>query len=101
MQYCPEDDVHFPTMTVGETLSFAAKTRTPQNRIDGHSREEYNQMTTDIVTTVFGLRHVRDTLVGDAAIRGVSGGEKKRVSISEALATRSLINSWDKSVQLN
>ena len=96
VQYCPEDDVHFPTLTVGETLSFAAKTRTPHHRIEGRTREEYNKLITDIVTTVFGLRHVRDTLVGDAAIRGVSGGEKKRVSISEALVTRSLLNSWDK-----
>lgn len=52
----------------------------------------------EILTTIFGLRHVRQTPVGDASIRGVSGGEKKRVSISEALATRSLITSWDKCV---
>lgn len=88
--------MHFPTLTVEQTISFAAKTRTPSTRFKGHSRDDYNRMLTDIVTTVFGLRHVRDTLVGDAAIRGVSGGEKKRVSISEALATRSLVNSWDK-----
>lgn len=99
VQYSPEDDVHFPTLTVGETLEFAAKTRTPHSRLPGHSRDDYVRLTTDIVTTVFGLRHVRDTLVGDAAIRGVSGGEKKRVSISEALATRSALNSWDNSTR--
>ena len=96
VQYCPEDDVHFPTLTVEETLRFAAKTRTPRYRIEGRSREEYNETIVEILSTVFGLRHVRKTLVGDAAIRGVSGGEKKRVSISEALATRSLLTSWDK-----
>ena len=96
VQYCPEDDIHFPTLTVEETLTFAAKTRTPHNRIDDNTREEYNRKIIDIITTVFGLRHVRGTLVGDAAIRGVSGGEKKRVSISEALATKSLLTSWDK-----
>ncbi|EKM53332.1 uncharacterized protein PHACADRAFT_259626 [Phanerochaete carnosa HHB-10118-sp] len=99
VQYSPEDDVHFPTLTVGQTLNFAAKTRTPHSRISGHSRDDFVKLTTDIVTTVFGLRHVRDTLVGDAAVRGVSGGEKKRVSISEALATRSVINSWDNSTR--
>ena len=98
VQYCPEDDVHFPTLTVEETLSFAAKTRTPRYRVDDKSREEFNRTIIDVITTVFGLRHVRGTLVGDAAIRGVSGGEKKRVSIGEALATRSLLNSWDKCV---
>ena len=96
VQYSPEDDVHFPTLTVEETIRFAAKTRTPHARTDGLTRDEVIEGTTDILTTVFGLRHVRKTLVGDAGIRGISGGEKKRVSISEALACRSRINCWDK-----
>jgi ATP-binding cassette subfamily G (WHITE) protein 2 (SNQ2) len=37
--------------------------------------------------------------VGDARIRGVSGGQKKRVSIAEALATRCLIGTWDNSTR--
>lgn len=96
IQYCPEDDVHFPTLTVEQTLTFAAKTRTPHTRVDGVSRDEYIKGIVDILSTIFGLRHVQKTPVGDAAIRGVSGGEKKRVSIAEALATRSRVNSWDK-----
>ena len=96
VQYCPEDDVHFPTLTVDQTLRFAAETRTPQARLDGMSREEHIGQITEVLETVFGLRHVKDTLVGDASVRGVSGGEKKRISISEALATRSLLTSWDK-----
>ena len=96
LQYSPEDDVHFPTLTVEETIRFAAKTRTPHARTNGVSREDHVEAITDVLTTVLGLRHVRKTLVGDAGIRGVSGGEKKRVSISEAMACRSLINCWDK-----
>jgi len=96
VQYSPEDDVHFPTLTVEETIRFAAKTRTPHTRPDGQTRDELIEEITDVLATVFGLRHVRKTLVGDAGIRGVSGGEKKRVSISEALAFRSLVNCWDK-----
>lgn len=95
VQYCPEDDVHFPTLTVEQTLDFAAKTRAPEVRIF-ETRSEYVNMVTEMLTTIFGLKHVRKTPVGDAAIRGVSGGEKKRVSIAEALATRSRVNSWDK-----
>ena len=49
--------------------------------------------------TVLGLDHRRKTRIGDAAIRGLSGGEKKRVSIAEALACRGLINCWDKWVE--
>jgi len=101
VQYSPEDDVHFPTLTVEETIRFAAKTRTPHARADGQSRDDHIEEITDVLTTVFGLRHVRKTLVGDAGIRGISGGEKKRVSISEALACRSLINCWDKYASLS
>jgi ATP-binding cassette subfamily G (WHITE) protein 2 (SNQ2) len=39
--YCPEDDVHFPTLTVDQTLQFAVKTRTPRNRLNGQSQEQY------------------------------------------------------------
>ncbi|KAI0074336.1 pleiotropic drug resistance ABC transporter [Panus rudis PR-1116 ss-1] len=99
VQYSPEDDVHFPTLTVEETLGFAAKTRTPRARLPGDTREEHVNRVVDVWTTVFGLRHVRKSIVGDAAIRGVSGGEKKRVSIGEALATLSRLNSWDNSTR--
>lgn len=96
--YCPEDDVHFPTLTVEQTLSFAIKTRTPHVRIGDQSREEFTRDVVEILVRIFGLRHARHTVVGNAAIRGVSGGEKKRVSIAEALSCRSLIGAWDKCV---
>lgn len=90
--------MHFPTLTVQETLSFAARTRMPNKnvRLDGMSKDEYVETVTNTLGTVFGLRHVKDTKVGDAAIRGVSGGERKRVSIAEALATRAKLGAWDK-----
>jgi len=94
--YSPEDDIHFPTLTVDETLRFAAKMRAPHNRFEGYPRSHYVNTTTDNVQSILGLRHVKNTPVGNAAIRGVSGGEKKRVSISEALALRSSITAWDK-----
>ncbi|GLB42433.1 putative ABC transporter superfamily, ABCG family. PDR (TC 3.A.1.205) subfamily protein [Lyophyllum shimeji] len=98
VQYCPEDDVHFPTLTVKQTLDFAAGTRVPHVRTLP-SRSQYVNMITEILSTIFGLKHVQHTPVGDAAIRGVSGGEKKRVSIAEALATRSRVHSWDNSTR--
>ncbi|KXN81251.1 Brefeldin A resistance protein [Leucoagaricus sp. SymC.cos] len=99
VQYCPEDDILFPTLKVDKTIHFAAQTRAPQPRIENQTRKEYTRLIADVYTTIFGLTHVKETLVGDAAIRGVSGGEKKRVSISETLATRSLITSWDNSTR--
>lgn len=95
VQYCPEDDVHFPTLSVQQTIEFAAASRTPRSRI-GETRRDFSDFTTKMLTTIFGLRHALTTPVGDNAIRGVSGGEKKRVSIAEALASRSCIGSWDK-----
>jgi ATP-binding cassette subfamily G (WHITE) protein 2 (SNQ2) len=95
VQYCPEEDIHFASLTVDQTLTFAAKARAPHARL-GYSREEYTKFATDILTKIFGLQHVRKTPVGDAIVRGISGGEKKRVSIAETLATRSCITAWDK-----
>lgn len=95
VQYCPEDDIHFPSLTVEQTIKFAATTRTPRQRT-GESRSEYVDWTANVLTTVFGLRHARKTPVGDHLLRGVSGGEKKRVSIAESLAARSCIGAWDK-----
>ncbi|EAU89680.2 hba2 [Coprinopsis cinerea okayama7 len=98
VQYSPEDDVHFPTLTVEQTIKFAARTRTPRNRIE-YTRAQFIDTLSNILTTVFGLRHARKTPVGDAMIRGVSGGEKKRVSIAESLATRACIACWDNSTR--
>ena len=95
VQYCSEDDVHFPTLTVEQTLSFAAKTRIPHRQFE-ELREEYIKQMTDKLTSVLDLQHTRNTLVGDAVIRGISGGEKKRVSIAETWAMRSCICAWDK-----
>ncbi|OJA08202.1 hypothetical protein AZE42_13380, partial [Rhizopogon vesiculosus] len=74
--YCPEDDIHFPTLTVEQTISFAIKTRTPQTRLANQSRKQFNDEILDILLRIFGLQHVRKMVVGNAAIRGVSGGEK-------------------------
>ncbi|KAH9022164.1 pleiotropic drug resistance ABC transporter [Lactarius pseudohatsudake] len=97
--YSPEDDIHFPMLTVDETIRFAAKMRAPHSRFEEHSRSYYVKNITDMTQTTLGLRHVKNTPVGDAALRGVSGGEKKRVSICEALTLRSRITAWDNSTR--
>ena len=62
--YNQEVDKHFPHLTVGETLSFAAAARSPQQRVMGASRAQYVQHLTDVVMTVFGLSHTKNTKVG-------------------------------------
>ena len=99
--YCPEDDVHFPTLTVEQTLSFAARTHMPGKfaRLDGVERSQYTDITVNALATIFGLRHAKRTKVGNATVRGISGGERKRVSIAEALATRARLGAWDNSTR--
>ncbi|CAE6452528.1 unnamed protein product [Rhizoctonia solani] len=97
--YAPEDDTHFPSLSVKNTLAVAAKMRTPQNRANNRSRPEFVQNAVQTLATVLGLRHTFDTPVGDESIRGVSGGEKKRVSIAEMLAGRARIGCWDNSTR--
>ena len=48
---------------------------------------------------IFGITHTKDTLVGNEYVRGVSGGERKRVSIAETLATKSTVVCWDNSTR--
>lgn len=99
--YNGELDNHFPHLTVSQTLKFAATTRAPQAkaRIDGKSREEHINDTRDVLATTFGLRHTYNTKVGNDYVRGVSGGERKRVSIAETLSSRAQVQMWDNSTR--
>ncbi|KAH6838399.1 ABC-2 type transporter-domain-containing protein [Chaetomium sp. MPI-CAGE-AT-0009] len=93
--YTPEADQHFPHLTVGQTLEFAAAMRTPRNRLPGLTRAARVRRVVDAVMVAFGLSHVRDTIVGDDCVRGVSGGERKRVSIAEAALAEVAVSAWD------
>ncbi|KAL0567295.1 Multidrug resistance protein [Marasmius crinis-equi] len=97
--YNAENDVHFPNLTVGQTLSFAAKARTPRTRIPGVTREQWANHMKDVVMAVFGLSHTENTKVGNDFVRGVSGGERKRVSIAEVALSGSPLQCWDNSTR--
>ncbi|ODQ82162.1 hypothetical protein BABINDRAFT_158812 [Babjeviella inositovora NRRL Y-12698] len=93
--YNPELDNHFPHLTVDQTLRFAIACKTPELRVNNVSREKFITAMRDLLATVFGLRHTYNTKVGNDLVRGVSGGERKRVSIAEALAARGSVYCWD------
>jgi ATP-binding cassette, subfamily G (WHITE), member 2, PDR len=98
--YNQEVDKHFPHLTVGETLEFAARVRTPQQRlIEGVSREAWAKHFAAVIMAVFGLSHTYNTKVGNDFVRGVSGGERKRVSIAEMALAGSPIAAWDNSTR--
>ena len=93
--YSAETDVHFPHLSVGDTLEFAARLRTPQNRGEGIDRETYAKHMASVYMATYGLSHTRNTNVGNDFVRGVSGGERKRVSIAEASLSGANIQCWD------
>lgn len=92
--YSAETDVHFPHLSVGDTLEFAARLRTPKNR-GNVSREEYAKHITSVYMATYGLSHTRNTNVGNDFVRGVSGGERKRVSIAEVSLCGANVQCWD------
>ncbi|KAL2847893.1 ABC-2 type transporter-domain-containing protein [Aspergillus pseudodeflectus] len=97
--YTAETDVHFPQLSVGDTLKFAALARCPRNRLPGVSREQYATHMRDVVMAMLGLSHTINTRVGNDFVRGVSGGERKRVSIAEATLSGSPLQCWDNSTR--
>ncbi|CAK7891667.1 pleiotropic ABC efflux transporter of multiple drugs Cdr1p [[Candida] anglica] len=92
--YSAETDVHFPHLSVGDTLEFAARLRTPQNR-GNVDRETYAKHMASVYMATYGLSHTRNTKVGNDYVRGVSGGERKRVSIAEVSLSGANIQCWD------
>lgn len=97
--YTAENDIHFPMLTVGETLSFAARARAPSKLPGGISSSVYTQNVRDATMAMYGILHTVNTRVGNDFIRGVSGGERKRVSIAEATLGRSPLQCWDNSTR--
>lgn len=61
--YNQEVDKHFPHLTVGQTLEFAARVRTPKAHVSDLSREERAKKMAAVMMAVFGLSHTRDTNV--------------------------------------
>ncbi|PNP40055.1 hypothetical protein TGAMA5MH_07977 [Trichoderma gamsii] len=95
-----EEEIFFPNLTVEDTIDFAARMKAPYHLPPGiKTHEEYAQSYKDFLLRSVGISHAAHTKVGDAFIRGVSGGERKRVSILECLTTRASVFCWDNSTR--
>ncbi|KAM9411600.1 ATP-binding cassette sub-family G member 8 [Salvelinus alpinus] len=75
-----QDDRLLPHLTVRETLAFVAKLRLPTN----FSQKQRDQRVDDVIAEL-RLRQCAHTRVGNDLVRGVSGGERRRVSIAVQL----------------
>lgn len=93
--YNGEDDIHNPTLTVGQTLGFALDVKTPGKRPGGMSKSEFKTKVVNLLLKMFNIEHTMNTIVGNPFMRGVSGGERKRVSIAEMMVTSACICAWD------
>ncbi|KAJ1856854.1 ATP-binding cassette transporter snq2 [Coemansia sp. RSA 1822] len=96
--YNAEEDQHFPTLSVRKTLEFAIQCKTPSSQVL-EDRAGYRKDVLDMLFDMYGLRGCADTIVGNATLRGVSGGERKRVSIAEQVAAGAAIEVWDGSTR--
>ncbi|GMF14087.1 unnamed protein product [Phytophthora lilii] len=99
VSYVPQRDKHFPLLTVKETLEFAhafsgsklvheaeqrfSKGTVEQNTVALELSSALSDHYPDVVVRQLGLENCQGTIVGDVMHRGVSGGERKRVTTGE------------------
>ena len=74
--YVQQEDLFYSQLTLRETLTMACALRLPPDM----SIAERNRLVTALIDKL-GLASCADTYIGDASTRGLSGGEKKRLSI--------------------
>ncbi|GIL74117.1 hypothetical protein Vretifemale_4169 [Volvox reticuliferus] len=85
--FVQQEDLFYSMLSVRETLSLAAELRLP-----GHMSDEARDRYVEQLVGVLGLAKAAATRVGDEKTRGLSGGEKKRLSIGcELVGSPSLI----------
>ena len=97
--YNQEDDDHLPTLTVAQTLRFALETKMPKKKVPGISDSEFKEEVLNMLLSMLNIKHTVNTVVGNAFVRGVSGGERKRVSIAEMFCANCCVASWDNSTR--
>ncbi|BBM99967.1 ATP-binding cassette, subfamily G (WHITE), member 2 [Marchantia polymorpha subsp. ruderalis] len=78
--YVMQDDALFPMLTVRETLLISARLRLPASM-----PLKEKKLRVDNMIAQLGLENCANTRVGNEKVRGVSGGERRRVSIGSDL----------------
>lgn len=79
--YVEQEDALIGSLTVGETLDFAARLSTPS------TSKTVRLLRMNTLLAAFGLTDSANDLIGTAIRKGVSGGQKRRVSVAAQLVT--------------
>ena len=80
--YVEQEDLMYGLLSVQETIQFAADFKLPKELTPGERRS-----IVDRVIELLGLTPIRHSKIGEETLRGISGGEKKRVAIGIELVT--------------
>jgi ABC-type multidrug transport system ATPase subunit len=99
--YIDQLDKHAPRLSVAETFEFAGQCKSGGKLLQSSDFEDSEEgqaaykkivesdIELELVLSMLGLTDVKDTFVGDTEIRGVSGGQRRRVTVGEMLMHRS------------
>lgn len=80
--YAMQDELFHSTLTVREHLTFQARLR-----LGGQVSRQSCELRVDAVIEELGLSACRDTLIGGWMLRGISGGERKRLAFASEILT--------------
>ncbi|XP_056683677.1 ABC transporter G family member 22 isoform X2 [Spinacia oleracea] len=75
-----QDDVAFPHLTVKETLTYAALLRLPNTLTKDQKRDRAMEVITDLA-----LERCQNSMIGGGLLKGISGGERRRVCIANEI----------------
>ncbi|PQQ16441.1 ABC transporter G family member 11-like isoform X2 [Prunus yedoensis var. nudiflora] len=81
--YVTQDDTLITTLTVSEAVYYSAQLQLPDSMAKAEKKER-----AEITITEMGLQDAMNTRIGGWGSKGLSGGQKRRVSICIELLTR-------------
>eukprot|EP00835_Amoeboradix_gromovi_P000804 NODE_30_length_32972_cov_0.541052.p7 type:complete len:499 gc:universal NODE_30_length_32972_cov_0.541052:10279-11775(+) len=79
--FVEQDDLFFENITCNESIQFSADLKLP------HLTSKQRKQVVEDTINELGLVNVKNSPIGNASTRGISGGERKRVAIAVELVT--------------
>ncbi|KAK3265206.1 hypothetical protein CYMTET_26099 [Cymbomonas tetramitiformis] len=83
--FVPQDDLMYDSLTVSEALMYYAQLRVLKDSFELPATESYRQELVSNLIIRLGLDYVKDVKIGNVLQPGISGGQRKRVSVGMEL----------------